>query len=449
MSYVRRRKVKIPALLALIAIVVVVLGLGVFAFNKFISPYPKEMTAKIKENNGAGKYSLKKKVINDDYYVLHYPKTGHKELDQWISSEMDSTLNEFPKTFDSESEVKHEVKQLFKSNESLDNFTSVVLETYVDGTLTKTLARTYDKSTKQLVSANLLNDKARRVVIHNLQNPEIKPELDRETFIKETMIEEDFNNLYLDGGNLTFYLTNSSYDVNLKDNTDYLSADFGSLKQGDEKNVPSTYIDYGYNAEEKMIAITFDDGPYTPNSYKIMELFEKYDGHATFFLLGSRIEGDEQTLIDMLDRGHQVASHSYDHPNFNDMTVEEVKKQLDDTSKEIERATGYNGIIQVRPPYGAIMETTRRKLDYTFINWSIDTEDWLSRNPQSICDITLQYAEDGDIVLMHELYETTVEALNCVLPKLKEQGYKFVTVKELLEAKGNDVKFGQLYFDAN
>ncbi|HZJ86609.1 MAG TPA: polysaccharide deacetylase family protein, partial [Erysipelothrix sp.] len=211
--------------------------------------------------------------------------------------------------------------------------------------------------------------------------------------------------------------------------------------------VPSVYLDYGFDKEDKLIAISFDDGPYTKNTLAIMDILDKYEAKATFFLLGSRVKGQEDTVRALVDRGHQIASHSLSHPDFTRLSNKEIIAQLNATEEAIAKATHHQEKLFVRPPYGALRKDQMEKLDYVFVNWSVDTEDWRHRDAKRVCDISLKYAYDGSILLMHELYDSTVDSLDCILKTLDEQGYQFVTIKELFEAKELDYKHGHLYYD--
>lgn len=450
MAYVNKRKLKKPVLILLIVLAIGIALVGGFFLVKALGTnYPKEMTTKDTTDKNTGKYKIMKKVINDDFYVLHYPSTGEKPMDKWIQETMQETFDAYTAAFQTDEEIVHKIKQDYKSEKTEKRFTSVSITTYVDDKLVETDTRTYDSVTKNFVNPTIFKDKAVRIIIDGIRTSAKEHTLERSEFMKLTNIDEKFNDIYIKGNKMSFIFNFGTYEIDLKENNAYLKEDFGKIKADKDADLPSVYLDYGYEATDKMVAFTFDDGPYSKNGEKILEKFKEYDGHATFFILGSRVEADSEILVDLLDNGHQIASHSYDHPNFTGMTQEAIQSQLDKTAEVLKNTTGFAGEIYVRPPYGAILEPQRRALANTFINWSVDTEDWLYRDAQRVCQNTVDGAYDGAIILMHELYESTVESLDCILPKLKEAGYKFVTTKELLEAKGNDVQHGQLYFNAN
>lgn len=445
----KNRKIKTPILAAIIIVVLALVGTTVFAVSGGLSRYPKELVKKDKASAEAGSYKIFKKVINDDYYVLHYPSMGDKDLDAWIQETMDQTVERYTNEFDSDdSDTKHTIKQSFESKTSFKRYNSVKLKTYVDEALVAVESKTFDTKDKKFLTLDFMNNEGKRLVNYELR--QVKPEanLERSEYLKQTNVLSNYENIYINDTDLNIETTFVKYNVDLKDKGAYLNEDFGSIKV-ETGELPSVYLDYGYEKTDKMVALTFDDGPYSANSLDIFAKLKENDAKGTFYILGSRIKGEEASLKQLLNEGHQLASHSYDHPDFNLMTVEEIDAQLQKTVKEIEKATGFKSDFYVRPPYGNLTEASKLKLNYTFTNWSVDTNDWLYRDAQMICDTTMDYVFDGAIVLMHELYAETTEALDCMLPKLKAEGYQMVTVKELLEAKGNEVKFGQLFFDAN
>lgn len=198
---------------------------------------------------------------------------------------------------------------------------------------------------------------------------------------------------------------------------------------------------------KKKIALTFDDGP-NANTIRMLDILEKNNAKATFFVCGWRIEYNEHILKRMADEGNDIGGHSWDHSDLTDMKRKEVRKQIKDTNDAIYEASGYTSHI-MRMPYGAWNDTVKseaKKLDLSLIHWSDDTEDWKSKNPNKIYKWIMKNAEEGDIVLSHDLYDATVEAMEKVIPALIEKGYELVTVTDLLTSDGGEMNPGEVYF---
>ena len=196
---------------------------------------------------------------------------------------------------------------------------------------------------------------------------------------------------------------------------------------------------------EKVIAITFDDGPTSKFTPMVLDVLEKYQVKATFFMVGHRLKSIEankraEILTRLLNDGSQLANHSYNHPNFNLMDFDAIKKELDDTNQLIFEATGYTPIC-MRPPYGNLNKVHLGKIGMFCILWSVDTLDWSDRDSEILKTkvLTNPGVRSGDIVLMHEIHESTVNALDDLVKGLLDQGYRFVTVEELYDMRGKEV----------
>ena len=196
-----------------------------------------------------------------------------------------------------------------------------------------------------------------------------------------------------------------------------------------------------------MIALTFDDGPskYTP---QILDLLETYDCRATFCVIGNLVDARRETVKRAFDLGCEVIGHSWDHRDLTKLTADEIKAELLDTSAVIESATGAVPMMY-RPPYGAVNDTlknTSAELGYAIIYWSVDTLDWETRNADQVYSAVMSNAGDRAIVLCHDLYGSTAEAMERVIPALIAKGYQLVTVSELMYYSGKTLNPGTVYY---
>ena len=182
----------------------------------------------------------------------------------------------------------------------------------------------------------------------------------------------------------------------------------------------------------KTIALTFDDGP-GPYTEKLLDILDKYDAKATFFLIGSKVSARANTLRRMQSRGHQLGNHSWSHPELPKLSVDQIAGEIDRTNEAIRQATGVKPSI-LRPPYGAVNGVVLEQLrlrNMSSILWSVDTRDWADRNSQIVCSRAVAGARPGAVILMHDIHQTSVNAVPCILSSLKQQGYSFVTIQRL------------------
>lgn len=223
---------------------------------------------------------------------------------------------------------------------------------------------------------------------------------------------------------------------------------------GMANSVPVYFTKPSCEENAKLIAITFDDGPSPELTPLLLDELKKRDVRATFFVVGRSIPGNEAILQRMHAEGHVIGNHSMDHKNLATESIDSVRYQLDACSDLIEDAVGERPTI-ARMPGGNVDDETRTvlaEMGLPAIGWSVDTRDWESRNTESIVKETFrsgQYgARDGAIILMHDLYDTTLEAALLIIDRLQEEGYTFVTVPELLAARKSIVLTGAVYSSA-
>ena len=198
-------------------------------------------------------------------------------------------------------------------------------------------------------------------------------------------------------------------------------------------------------ARRPMIALTFDDGPgkYTD---KLLDCLEENNAKATFFMLGQCVEQYPDIPKRMKELGCELGNHSYSHPQLTSLSLDQVTDQFEKTNNLLEESTGSPATVG-RTPYGAQDETICTATGLPCFMWSLDTEDWAKMNADAEYDSVIGHVSDGEIVLMHDSHEPSVEAAIRIIPELIKQGYKLVTVSELAEAKGIDLQVGKSYSD--
>lgn len=194
---------------------------------------------------------------------------------------------------------------------------------------------------------------------------------------------------------------------------------------------------------KKMVALTYDDGPsiYTP---RILKTLKENNSVATFFVVGNRVPMYSDTVKKAYGMGCEIGNHTYEHKILTRADAAGIRNQVSRTNVAVKKITGTAPIV-MRPPGGAVNNMVKSQTGMPMILWSIDTLDWRTRNAASTKTAVLDHVKDGDIVLMHDLYEATANASTTIIPTLVERGYQLVTVSELAECRG-EMKDGCLYY---
>ena len=210
-------------------------------------------------------------------------------------------------------------------------------------------------------------------------------------------------------------------------------------EEKDERKLPK--------ATDKLVCFTFDDGPYAPVTNKILDTLEKYNGRATFFVVGDRADTYSDEIIRASKMGCEIGTHTYSHVNLNSLSVPEMQEEIKKSCDAISKYTGKK-VKVLRPPEGAANDTVKANVGMPMVLWSVDSRDWDYRNADKDYQTVMDNVFDGSIVLMHDLYPATADAVARLIPELAKQGYKFVTFSELMKIRGVDVEPGEKYFSA-
>ena len=203
-----------------------------------------------------------------------------------------------------------------------------------------------------------------------------------------------------------------------------------------------------YSDATGRVALTFDDGPSGSNSEALLEMLAERDVHATFFLCGYRIEEWPAELCKKLgEPGHELAMHGYSHTSFKEMSAGEIQDELSKTKELIQKNAGVTPTL-VRPPYGAMNDDsyeTLKKAGYPVIIWDVDTEDWRNSDSEDVANTVFEQVQDGSIILMHDMHQSSVDAAALIIDHLKDEGYVFLTVSELAQSMGVTLEPGERY----
>lgn len=193
-----------------------------------------------------------------------------------------------------------------------------------------------------------------------------------------------------------------------------------------------------------VVAITFDDGPRNLTTGPLLDGLALREVPATFFLVGERIPGSEDLIRRMAADGHQIGIHTYEHVALTELKKSEFDFEINQTRKLLVDILG-EGDYWLRPPYGFVNESVQKWADGPIILWSVDPEDWKDDNVNRIVSEVLAEVRDGDIILLHDIYESSVEAALKIIDGLTERGYAFATVEQLFALRGITPERGGLY----
>ncbi|MEG1732590.1 MAG: polysaccharide deacetylase family protein [Longicatena sp.] len=439
----RKRRVNFKHLAILIVCAVGLIACLFGGYKVFAHVFaPDKLNTYNKETKKIG--DMEHFTENNDQYKLSFYYPTFKD---------ESALNDCVAAYKKKN-IKTSLKQTEQYNIHIDYDAETIYD-YITLTFHQTLS---DKDNKIIQSEDVSYnyDKTTKKIM-NVSNvlrrdyPTLLRTLAKTSKIDEKLItKKNLNNFILRNEAVTFYFNNDikqAIEVPYEKNKAYIALQ--------NKGIPSLYQakaptpdDMKIDPSKPMIAITFDDGPNAKNTNIIMDEFEKYDGRATFFILGQNVKNqgvDNSSIIkDMYARGFELANHSWDHSmriaanTSNFMNESEVAKEIYDTQDVIYSAAGSEPVY-FRPPYGALNDNVRKVSTLDFALWNVDTLDWKSKNADAITTIAKTKAGDGAVILLHDIYDSSAKAIQQMLPILKEKGYQFVTLSELMKYKGEDL----------
>ncbi|MBU9723348.1 MULTISPECIES: polysaccharide deacetylase family protein [Bacillaceae] len=197
------------------------------------------------------------------------------------------------------------------------------------------------------------------------------------------------------------------------------------------------------NADRKLVALTFDDGPENHYTSQILDILKEKRVPATFFVMGKQVRQYPTMMKRMVEEGHGIGNHTFNHPSLPQLSTSEVMREVETTQQTLQWITGRQPDL-FRPPYGAITRADQEVLNemgFRTIMWTVDTLDWTGISGQEILDIVRRDITPGGIILQHnievnpDLLRGTVEALPMIIDELRDRGYQFVTVQTMLEAQ--------------
>ncbi len=385
--------------------------------------------------SGCGKEKNIQSYIGRDkeFVSINYPVTNINILDDAISSYVNNVYYQF-KNIDYDGIPELNISYTYKEvNEDIVNV-SLQTEIVTDKTINKIKTFTYNKANDRfLTMEDLVQDL-------NTLDYEIKKELleKYQDADMDYLSNVSYDYFTVDDENLTIYF-NPAEIKSKHDELIYLDIPLDSLKlliDIDKTKGNDVYLSIkkkNVDIDDKVVALTFDDGP-SKYTAKILDVLKKYGASATFFLVGNKVDFYGDILRRMLNEGSEIGNHSYDHKRLTRLSKEDFQIEINKTQEAIKKLTGFTPTL-FRPTYGGYTKTLKSYTDLKFVLWDVDSRDWQVKSTDKILKNILPNVKSGSIILMHDNHEYALKALDKIIVNLKNQGYKFVTVSELLELK--------------
>lgn len=383
-----------------------------------------------------GNRETEKYIIQDDYkFILSYPLIKNKKIDLKINNFVEENKKKYNQNSDN-------IKSMIVNYEIQEykNITFVELNSFIyyeDDYVENNEIISFKTDTKEILK---LKD------IFN--TPYYISKLTTKTINQDKQQINEENNFILSKSGLVIkynYLNKiKEYKINYDEIETYLKEEY----KMDDIVIPvltPTKRNLNKYKNKKLIALTFDDGPSNNTKYFIKEL-QKRDALVTFFVVGNRVKKYEDVLKEAYLTGNQIGSHTYSHKNLLYLNEEEITKEIEKTNEAIYNVIGTKPTI-IRVPYGNINKKIRSISNMNHILWNVDTLDWKYKNSNRVYKEIIKHAEDGNIILLHDIFKTSVNGVLKAIDELKKQGYEFVTIDEMVYLKNIKLDKSKTYFN--
>lgn len=416
-KYVINKKI-----MALAGVVIIILAISLFfIFRSSTSTYKTYN----KEDKAVG--SIKNyEDENDNFYVsIFYPDYGIKTLDSKIKEVFEKDIKEQQPDKD-----KNTLYMDYSSKECFDQYITTTMK-----------FQRFDNKDKEI-------DKKNRVLTFDKKINKIITVKDifrgkYKSLLQEKGIEDfDSTAISLDKENIIIYKNSETLDdkvvIPYSEVQDNLALNNTSINKKAPQEVLVPIDEPEVDPNKPMIAITFDDGPHHSNTQRVMDLFEKYNGRATFFMLGKLVNAYPDVVKEVYQRGFEIGNHSWSHANLPKKDQVTIEQEIFNTQNTIFQLIGKEP-NKFRPPYGAINDLVKTEVFNSNVElafWTGDTLDWKFRDGEAVKNAILNNAHDGAVILLHDIHTTSVDGAELALPILQQQGYQFVTLETLQKYKG-------------
>lgn len=398
-------------------------------------------------------------------YDMQFPYIGNSNIDQIILNHITEKVNTFMSdNVDYKANSKGDRKELYSSYQTFsygDNNLSVEIQYLTKDPSNKTEIETVETlvfnkekliSNESVFKKNKIDIVTQAIKDAILSNEKYKSDFEKNPNTIPESIDAVKHFVFSDDSVIFFYATGSVLPVqhgivSIEIPKEKIQEAFSTSSPEPFKG-PKSSAREAVEQGKPIIALTFDDGPMDGKTNIILDELEKYDAHATFFVVGNQAEKCPDILKRQIDLGCEIGNHTYSHASLSNLSADQISSQIDKTNNIVQQATGVVPSL-VRPPYGNKNQTVKNTVKAPLILWDVDTLDWKTKNTNSTINKVLNEAADGNIILMHDIHDATVQAIKTIIPKLIDKGFYLATVSEMFEAKDLAISAGNAYVKAN
>ena len=456
------------AILLLTAMATVLSGLIYAYFNQLSPRCPTALSDEQYYFTDSRYSGIRSKFVtrqtNREKVSIEYPLTKNNKINKTVAQAIDRADSDFRYaatnilTFDQPLTETISYQVTHNNSVALSIIVNIKQDMHGAHPISLTHFWTFDKKSGEVISLSDLTEQSEKAAgeivaaARNNIKETIKQRRQAELDLNETITQETLSNFVItDGGNslawpigqasllpsaygeMTIKVPIAAVAKYLQNPTARKLANIPKPPEPKPAPKPAPAAPPAANSGGKVIALTFDDGP-GPYTAQLLDILDQHGAKATFFLIGSKVSGQANVVRSIHARGHQLGNHSWSHPELPKLPVGQIASEIDRTNDAIKQATGITPAI-LRPPYGAVNGVVLEQLrlrGMSSILWSVDTRDWADRNSDIVCSRAVAGARPGAIILMHDIHQTSVGAVPCILSALKQQGYLFVTVQGLI-----------------
>lgn len=473
MNKVNRKKSTILSvlfkLLAIILLIIIVTASSLYVYQQYElrkdQGYIDEIFVPLNQHQKL--YGTKQVETNNEKYYLSYiayPNGDNQKLNQLIDTKISEIYNDFEEKAAQKKIEKTRNKpvlqvdyETIQSSEDVLAILFEIRETNLIGNQTDYQQAVINFNTSENSEIAIMDyfkelGNLRQISIQFTKQLKSNVNSSEYTNIQQVLapVQENYQHLYLNQDHLMMRIMPKKlgknqtqpviFDINFEEIQSLLKIEYKDnryqLLRNNETTPPKV-------VKEKVIALTFDDGPYAPVDLKIIDYLTSVNANATFFVIGNRVSTYPQSIEKMAAGGFEIGNHSYSHADYTKISLEEVDQQISKTNQAIEAITNQE-VKLIRLPNGNTNATVSAHIDFPMINWSIDSEDWKWRNAEDIYNSVMKQVHPGGIVVMHSIYDSTYESLKLIVPKLQQEGYRFVSVSELYDIYGIQPKLHEI-----
>ena len=456
------------AILLLTAMAAVLSGLIYAYFNQLSPRRPTALSDEQYYFTDSRYSGIRSKFVtrqtNREKVSIEYPLTKNNKINKTVAQAIDRADSDFRYaatnilTFDQPLTETISYQVTHNNSVALSIIVNIKQDMHGAHPVSLTHFWTFDKKSGEVISLSDLteqSEKAAEEIVAAARNnlkETIKQRRQAELDLSETITQETLSNFVItDGGNslawpigqasllpsaygeMTIKVPIAAVAKYLQNPTARKLANIPKPPEPKPVPKPAPAAPTAANSGGKVIALTFDDGP-GPYTAQLLDILDQHGAKATFFLIGSKVSSQANVVRSIHARGHQLGNHSWSHPELPKLPIDQIAGEIDRTNDAIKQATGVTPAI-LRPPYGAVNGVVLEQLrarGMSSILWSVDTRDWADRNSDIVCSRAVAGARPGAIILMHDIHQTSVGAVPCILNALKQQGYSFVTIQGLI-----------------